>query len=75
VLVRVTSGTAISGLEFHAHLEQPPADDPLVITHRWREGPRQSEFRAPAGATRYTVVCGTDAAGHTVEMHVPSRRR
>ena len=74
VYVRVTSDTAISGLEFHGHLLDGPGDgEALRVVHRWREGERECSFEAPAGAERYTVECGEAPADHTIEMHCPSR--
>ena len=73
VYLRVTSRTAISGVEFHGHLgrQASPAES-LQVTHRWREGAAERTFEVPAGATEYVVRCGAAPAAHTIEMHVPS---
>ncbi|MHC4717774.1 MAG: discoidin domain-containing protein [Planctomycetota bacterium] len=73
VYVRVTSDTAISGLEFHGHLlEEPATRDGLRIVHRWREGEVEKAFEPPTGADRYVIRCGPEPACHTVEMSCPS---
>jgi len=80
VLVRVTSETPITGLEFHGHLACGQAQQGdlaasggrLRVVHRWREGDRQRSFEAPPGALEYTITCGENPGGHTIEMHVPS---
>ena len=72
--VRLTSDTAISGLEFHGHLAcKERGDETLEITHRWREGGAERSFRAPPGAIPYVVRCGPAPEAHTIEMHAPSR--
>ena len=76
IWVRVTSDTAVTGLELHGHLAEPvPAGDELHITHLWREGHGEKRMAAPAGATRYTVTCGPEPRDHTIIMSVPSRKR
>jgi hypothetical protein len=74
VYLRLTSRTAISGLEFHGHLAQEALpEETLRITHRWREGGTERSFSKDAGgADEYVVRCGADPAAHTIEMHVPS---
>ena len=75
IWIRVTSGTAITGVEFYGHLAEAdgPVDE-LRIAHLWREGGQERRLDVPAGATRYTVTCGADPRGHTIVMSVPSRR-
>jgi len=77
VYLRVTSQTAISGVEFHGHLAQGASLDPgapgLQVTHRWREGGAERSFsKSAGGATEYVIRCGAAPAAHTIEMHVPS---
>ena len=74
--IRITSDTPISGLEFHGHLDEGlPVADPLHITHRWMEDGSEKSYSAPVGSTLYSVPCGKNPIAHSIEMHVPSRRK
>jgi len=75
--LRITSQTPICGVEFCGHLlcESASQAAPLEITHRWQEDAGEREFKAPAGATTYTISCGRDPRGHTIEMRMPSIRQ
>jgi hypothetical protein len=73
VWLRVTSETALSGCEFHGHLDHgAPPSRPLEITHRWREGDRARVFSPPVGATSYILACGRAPRAHAIEMCAPS---
>lgn len=76
VWLRLTSDTAIGGLEFYGHLEAGYAPSPaLQITHRWMEDGAPKQFRAPAGCGTYEIACGRNPTGHTLEMSLPSKRQ
>jgi hypothetical protein len=72
--LRLTSDTAITGVEFYGHLAKA-ADrrDSLRITHVWREGNTEKRCDAPPGARHYDVACGADPREHTIILSVPSR--
>jgi hypothetical protein len=76
VWYRITSQTAICAVEFYGHLDDgPPRPDIVQITHRWREGSQEKSLSAPLNASTYSVICGDTPVDHTIEMHVPSRRK
>jgi hypothetical protein len=73
VYVRVTSPTAVSGLEFHGHLgEQAAHGERLLVKHAWREGQSARSMEVPADETAYVIRCGADPRDHTIEMRSPS---
>jgi hypothetical protein len=75
VYVRVTSDTAISGLEFVGHIGLGAAFSVRPeITHRWLEGGTEHGFVVPPATDRYYFRCGPNPAGHVIEMKVPSCR-
>ena len=72
VWIRVVSGTAISGLEFHGHVvEQIDCRGSLKIVHSWQDDDGAHESTSP-GKTSYAVTCGPNPHSHTIEMRVPS---
>lgn len=75
VFIRVTSDTAIGGLEFHGHLDRQtiPSVRPQ-ITHRWLEMGVEKSFTAPENIDSYTVTCGPNPTDHVIEMRVASAR-
>lgn len=75
VWLRLTSDTAIVGLEFYGHLEAGKAQSSVLqITHRWTEEGKSKQFRAPPGLSAYEFTCGANPTGHTIEMSLPSKR-
>jgi hypothetical protein len=69
VFLRVTSGTAITALEFHGHLDGGvPENEQLQIVHRWVEGGGEKSFTPPLNAREYAVHCGKNPRDHTIEM-------
>ena len=73
VWLRVTSDTAICNVECHGHLQvTSDGKAPLEITHSWKESGEVREFKAPAGATNYTIQCGKAPRDHAIRMSVPS---
>ena len=73
VYIRLTSDTAIGGLEFDGHLDREAAHSVRpAITHRWMESGVEKRFTAPANVDRYSVPCGPAPTGHVIEMSVPS---
>jgi len=73
VWIRITSATAICGLEFYGHiLDRSERPRPLEVVHHWKEQDSQRQFAVPSGETRYTILCGSKPAGHTITTSVPS---
>ncbi|HYF52261.1 MAG TPA: hypothetical protein VEJ63_22830 [Planctomycetota bacterium] len=73
VHLRVTSDTAVTGLEFYGHLDIPnPHSGEIQVVHRWTEKGASKEFTASLGATDYVVVCGAEPADHSIELRVPT---
>lgn len=70
--LRVTSGTAVTALDFAGHLAEPASPATLRIVHRWLDADGEHTLVAPAEATAYSVVCGADPRRHSIEMHAPS---
>ncbi len=69
IWVRITSETAIGNVELHGHLRVADAvESPLEITHSWKEAGQVREYKAPAGATRYTITCGPEPRDHAIRM-------
>ncbi len=76
VWLRLTSDTAIGGFQIHGHLEgEASSSTALEIVHRWTENGETRTFKAPARARAYSIQCGADPAGHTIEMSMPSLKR
>jgi hypothetical protein len=76
IWLRVTSQTAICNVECHGHLRvEDVAEAPLQITHSWKESGEIREFKVPAGATNYTVVCGPQPRDHAIRMSMPSSQK
>jgi len=73
VFIRLSSETAISGLEFYGHLDiGDPHKGELRVRHRWTERGEPREFAAPPGASAYDVICGADPRDHTIKLRVDS---
>lgn len=69
VWLRVSSATAVSGVEFHGHLQEDAnASGILEITHQWCDDEGDKEMRAPAGRASYSIRCGPDPKDHTIVM-------
>jgi len=76
VWLRLTSDTAIGGLEFYGHLDAGSGNSSeLRLVHRWTEGGQPREFKVPTDhSVVYEVPCGKEPTGHTIEMSLPSKR-
>ena len=73
---RITTPTAVSRIEFRGQLlETAPEQQELRILHRWQEDAGERQFQAPAGASRYSIVCGKNPRLHSIEMSSPSLLR
>ena len=74
VWIRLTSDTAISGMEWHGHTLEADNEDPLEVVHHWQENEKECSFTAPSGKTAYLINCGKNPQNHSISMQVPSRK-